>query len=792
MGVTRFILSFLFLAAHQAFGQQDSLPSSRILTINPHIYQSHDTVWTYSGICKPLRTTMHTSQPLPAINDAVRQKLFTVHGNVQYDFIYRSLVDTPFSQKDFAQHTVQTTLDFLIKEQYPVRVTVLSRQSNSPYFADLTDVNVQFSRTSFMNQLKAGLIKQLIPAIKPPKLNELERICQQKLDEAEALQSWLSHPGRLQELVESKEELARRALGEAGVDIPTGIPKRPSFTPDELAKLGKRRAIAIAEQKISQLKDSLELKVDSLKNRIGEKADSSLTSKKLPKDSLVNKVMQGFEKKKAELDSLKKQVISYSTKLNGLKKNMQDSLALLKQQLARINDPAQLKEFIRQHKLNTSQLPKGWNALSAINNIGIGRTWVDYSDLTVKNISLTGVNVEVNPSKFYLAAAAGRINYRFRDFIVRNNQAPRQNLYLLRAGIGRKEGSHLIFTWYDGKRSMLNSYGTTSMAIKPERVVGMSAEARFQINTNNYIIVESAKSSFHNTGTVGQPSQALMDKVWNFKDRSNEAYSIKVYSYWPQTNTSVNGYYRKMGAHFQSFNLQPVNTGQEAYQFRVQQQLFKRRLSAEAAVRKNDFSSPYVNPGLSSKTVFKSIQATLRVPKYPFVSVGYYPSSQLTVLDNNTIVENQYNTLSMVAGHTYRLKQVSMSSNLVALKFYNSGADTGFIYYNASSLTFNQFIFLKGLQLQSGLTVTRQRELHVTTLEQSATYQLRQWLTISGGLKSNRVNNTETLWGATAGLGLNLKKLGTIQGSYEKSYLPGTARNLLPVDMGRLTYYRTF
>ena len=141
MGVTRFILSFLLLAAHQAFGQQDSLPSSRILTINPHIYQSHDTVWTYSGICKTLRTTMHTSQPLPAINDAVRQKLFTVHGNVQYDFIYRSLVDTPFSQKDFAQHTVQTTLDFLIKEQYPVRVTVLSRQSNSPYFADLTDVN---------------------------------------------------------------------------------------------------------------------------------------------------------------------------------------------------------------------------------------------------------------------------------------------------------------------------------------------------------------------------------------------------------------------------------------------------------------------------------------------------------------------------------------------------------------------------------------------------------------------------------------------------------------------------
>jgi len=47
-------------------------------------------------------------------------------------------------------------------------------------------------------------------------------------------------------------------------------------------------------------------------------------------------------------------------------------------------------------------------ALSAINNIGIGRTWVDYSELTVKNISLTGINAELNPSKFYVAFAAGK------------------------------------------------------------------------------------------------------------------------------------------------------------------------------------------------------------------------------------------------------------------------------------------------------------------------------------------------------------------------------------------------
>src|SRR5258705_13536520 len=126
-----------------------------------------------------------------------------------------------------------------------------------------------------------------------------------------------------------------------------------------------------------------------------------------------------------------------------------------------------------------------------------------------------------------------------------------------------------------------------------------------------------------------------------------------------------------MGEHFQSFNLQPVNVEQVAYQFRIQQSFWKRKLNIEAGIRKNDFNSPYINPGLTSKTVFKSIQATLRIPKYPFVSVGYYPSSQLTVLNNNVIVENQYNTFSAVLSHAYRIKNLSMNSNLVFLKFYN-------------------------------------------------------------------------------------------------------------------------
>lgn len=776
--------------AAQLPGNTDST-HIRLFDINQRIYKSHDTTWIYSGICKTLKTTVLTgnSTDLLSGKETLHHSPFLkVHGNIQYDFTYRSLVDTPFSQKDFAQHSIQATMDFVIKDKYPVRMTLLSRRSNSPYFDDITDVSVQFNQGMFINQLKNELNKKLPDVINKNKLTEIEKLYQQKKWQVQALEGWINHPARLQEIIESKEtEAARRIIekGRAtidsqGISVPTAIPSIPEL-PDK--QFIQKKVFALAEQEIKKLKDSL-----------AAKADSSIKEKKGKKDSLLNNdQLTKYQQKKKELDKALKDLKNYESKLKTVKKSVQDSIGMLKQKLGQIKDPSQLKNFIRQYKLDANSLPKGWQALSAINNIGIGRTWVDYSELTVKNISLTGINAELNPSKFYVAFAAGKVNYRFRDFVIKNNDRPKQTLYLVRAGIGRKEGNNLIFTWYEGKRNMLNSFGnTTAPTSKLERVIGMSVQTRLQVDANNFIIVESAKSSFHNTGTVNQPADGLIEKVWNFKDRSNEAYSIKLYSNWPQTNTRFNGYYRKMGEHFQSFNLQPVNVNQVAYQFRIQQSFWKRKLNVEVGVRKNDFSSPYINPGLTSKTVFKSLQATLRIPKYPFVSVGYYPSSQLTVLDNNIIVENQYNTFSTVVSHAYRIKNLSMNSNVVFLKFYNSGADTGFIYYNASSMTANQFIFLKGLQLQTGLTLTRQRNLKVVTLEQSANYQLREWLTLNGGIKYNRVNSEQILWGGTAGLGLLIKKIGTIQASYDKSYLPGTARNLLPADMGRVTYYRVF
>lgn len=133
-----------------------------------------------------------------------------------------------------------------------------------------------------------------------------------------------------------------------------------------------------------------------------------------------------------------------------------------------------------------------------------------------------------------------------------------------------------------------------------------------------------------------------------------------------------------------------------------------------------------------------------------------------------------------------------MNSNAVYTKFYNGGNDTGFIYFNAASYTVTQSLFINSLTIQSSAALTDQEGLHLFTLEQMLGYQFKNKINISGSLRWSRLNRVENLFGGTAGMGFYLKKIGTVQFNYDKTYLPGVNRKLIPVDMGSMSFYREF
>jgi hypothetical protein len=706
-----------------------------------------------------------TENPFTGPVKAATVPFLTVHGNILYNFSYRSYIDTPFAEKDIMQHLVQTNLNLLIKGKYPLHVTLSNRMSNSPFFKNSLDANFEFNRNQLLSNIKADLRSKIPDMLHMEQIKNMDLKGIGKLEEIKALHDWLNSPARAQELIEEKERQIRRplsvvpqVLASAG-DLP-GFPKHPGKATGEI------------------------------KGMISPRGKLNTTDGPVKPDT-ASSVYTKMSRKKEQLAELQKEGSQQLVKLNTLKKKMQDSVTQIKQEINNLKNGTELYAFMKRYHISKDSLTRAQRLLLSVNKIGVGRSWVDYSELTVKNISLTGVNIEMNPAPFYFAVAAGKLNYRFRDFILKNDRTVgEQSLYLVRAGIGQKEKNNLIFTFYNGKKDLLRN-SNTNPAFALQKVLGFSAESRLAIDANNFIVAEIAKSSYLNN-TFQPSSSTLVGKAFDWKTRTNEAYCIKLFSQYPQTGTRITAYYKKLGENFQSFNLYPVGTNQESWMARVNQPFFKRKLLLEAGIRKNDFTSPVAAPSFDSKTIFKSFQATLRIPKYPFVTVGFYPSSQLSLSNNNLLTENQYNTLNAVVSHSYRIKKLSMNSNAVYTKFYNGGNDTGFIYFNAASYTVTQSLFINSLTIQSSAALTDQEGLHLFTLEQMLGYQFKNKINISGSLRWSRLNRVENLFGGTAGMGFYLKKIGTVQFNYDKTYLPGVNRKLIPVDMGSMSFYREF
>lgn len=715
-----------------------------------------------------------------------------IHGNVLYSFTYRSYVDTPYSENSLMQHFVQTNLNVLIKNRYPVRISISNRTSNSNYFRDATDVTLQFNRQQLLDNIKNRLNAKINSSISYIVLQQLEAKAREYRNKVEVMQNWLSSPERLQEIVEEKERNLRAKVN--------GITEENSFLQKDSILNGSRLLnkssrlgldVVSGKKNLESLSELAESKFTKLKDSASNLYADTETSIKDTIENYDSSIIGKIEAKKQWLETVKDSLKQYEVKVKTGKKIIGDSIGRLRKEIGGLRNVSSLMSLMKKYNISKDSvnLSKAEILLLSINKIGLGRSWIDYSELTVKNISLNGVNIEMNPSPYYLAVAAGKVNYRFRDFILKTNErVPKQSLALIRAGVGDIGGKNVIVTLYGGKKDVLQGSNSLQSVSKAQDIFGLSIETRYPIAPNTFIIAEVAKSS----NEVIRSTKSKLETALDFKQRGNEAYSIKLNSSIPETNTKISGFYRKMGQYFQSFNMYPMGNNQEAFMARITQSFYNKKITLDAAIRRNDFTNQFVAGEFSSKTTFKSIQLTARIPKYPFVSLGYYPTTQLSVMGNNELMENQYNTLNAVVNHSYSFLKTSMNTGLLFTKFFNKSQDTGFIYYNTASYSLNHSVLLRSFNLQGTASLIDQSNIHLITLEPSISYSYKNRVSASTSFKWNRLNKSETLFGGTAGIGINLRKIGSIQLQYDKSWLPGYSSVLVPVEIGRINFYREF
>ncbi|WP_440135644.1 hypothetical protein [Chitinophaga sancti] len=685
------------------------------------------------------------TRPLPP-----RKPFLKVHGNVMYDYYYQSGVDTPYQQKNIYQHTLQTYLDITVKDQYLVRVGFSTTRGNSTLFRNITGLNMQYTNRDFKNLLW------------------------------DKLQRWdVSHYTKIQDLQYEKLSLDAEALklSQLRADIygPAAIQRRVEAKEREL--YGKKSDLNLDTLPGMPSLPTLDLNL-------------ALKYKPLPKRPTDSTIEEKYAAKRKQLDSLQKRFNYLDSLYRVHQSQIGDVNGDLISKLMASRNNEELSATLKEMNLPDTVLPKGYKTLLAIRTIGIGRTLVDYSELTARDISIQGIQMEYNPS-WYAAVATGVIDYRFRNYIV-NSGAPKQYLSLFRAGYGMKEGNHVYFTYYRGKKQLYNLNTSTDSSQTPDyNIMGMALEGRWQLTKNIYLTGEVARSSLPYYQVTDDESK--MESLLKFSDRRNEAWSMSANAFIPASKTKLTGTYKLLGASFQSFSLFTTGSKQIAWNARVDQPFFKQQLLITVAVRRNDYTSQYQQASYNSNTIFKTIQATLRIKHYPVVTVGYYPSSQLTKLSDGSLVENTFYTLVGTASHFYKVKQVMMNTILSYTRFYNKMTDTSFVYFNTKNILLNHTMFLGRFTVQGTGSAALNSDYNLYGADANVQYKVRSWLDIGGGVKYSHQTVYELRQvGYTANFRVNIPYFGQVEMMADKGFIPGAEKRLVSNNTGRITYTKIF
>lgn len=758
-------ITILFLCLNACAQRGKDIIGNKITyPLQSPILDSNNLILEFSrGVCKgfviraqAIQESVIQKIEIKRVSANSKKRFIAIHGEVSYDFYYRSRIDTPFAQSNFQQHTERVYLNILLKEQFPFKIGFASRQSNSGFFRDFNDMNFQFDHFAYNKKIKQQLVNQLqLKQQKLSSLADLDSILKKELKKLELLKLSVNNPATLQKIIEQRE--------------------------DEFRKKNEQQ---ISEKvNYSTFPDEEELNFTYLNNK-----RNRIFYIKSKIDSLEEKFEDVTRKKEEEIDSISKKVAIIQQKIDSLKTVSQSKFSSVRQKIYNAGNQKELLKIAADNGLEPDGNPKLNKFLSGVKNFSIGRNEVNYTELTVQNITITGVNVEYNTS-IYAAFAAGKVDYRFRDFFNKKSFKNDQYLVLGRVGIGNKDKHTIILSLFNGRKS-LSQYGQSNPVGNSINIVGYSLETIMKKNENTYLSLEFAKSTRPVTGDLNNNKE--INSLVQFKDRTNTGLNIKAQTIIPKTNTRLSGFFRRTGENFQSFSLFSYNTDQTSWLWRADQDIFKRKIGITAMLRRNDFTNPFTEKTFKTSTTFSSLLLKLRIPKYPTLSIGYYPGTQFYLIDNDHIRENAYYILNGTVNYGYFFKGYNMNSTFLYNRYMNKANDSGFVYYKGINIYASQTIFIKKLQLQGAYSVTKQPELQYFSLESAADYTITKLLRLSASLKYNKVIGGENYWGERILINMEIKKLGRFQLQHEKSFLPTIHGQLYPVEIGRVSWYKYF
>ena len=678
-----------------------------------------------------LSRTSRMRSAYSAYGEELKRAPFLVmnRGTVAFNSEYRSFIDTPYMGKDILQHQLRSTVEVTLAGKIPLTVHAYLRQSNSSLFRDIADVQVLFNGSGFKNNVQARRLEALRQKLKAMEDTLLARAYALKQREVDEVTSRFHDPAFQQRLVEANEILT--------IPLSTYDPVLPDST-NQQNQDSLRRAARDFIDRYQQIKER--------HARLVQQADS---------------LRRVYDSSRAAIRQLQTWIEDPS--------------------LARLQQSRQYKK-LRGIYDSLFQQRKSW--LDHVRHFSVGRSPVSASELTAKNLSLTGISFEYN-SWYFLSVSAGLVDYRFRDFALARVRRLPQYLFLTRLGIGNVERSYFIVSVTRGQKQLFSGSAAVKKGTVP--LTGLSTEAKWQWTDHAYLLAELAQSFSSPDG--GTPT-ATKQSGWRLTDKTNKALYLKGFVYLPSSASRLEGYYKYVGAGYQGFNLFQANAQVSSWGAKWNQNLLNRKLRIAAALSQNDFQNPYLNQHYKSNTVFKTLTATLAAKRFPSLTAGYMPMSQLTVVDS-VVTESRFQTLTANAYHHYKIGKASGATTAAWSRFLNSEADTAWGFSNAHNLMVSQSFLFKRFTATLVASSSRTSLYSYTVLEENISIPLRQRTVLKLGATVSRLGRSDTRIGGSIGSEFPLFGSDVVSFRMERTHLPSIDGQLLANTLGQISFLKT-
>jgi hypothetical protein len=419
-------------------------------------------------------------------------------------------------------------------------------------------------------------------------------------------------------------------------------------------------------------------------------------------------------------------------------------------------------------------------AANPLKKLALGRTTPNISDLSLKNININGVHFVLAKGNYFMQMAAGVVDFRINDYLFTNANRATQYMIASSIGYGQINRSHLMLTGFWGDKLLFS--GSTKESTTKD--FGLSLLGKYQINANHTVSIEIAQSQSANP-------LAGLDTKNAFFDPAARAYTFRLHSSLPKSNFSVEGYYTHQGKLFQNFASYRLNTIGEAWMFKFEKYFFERTLKLVGAVKKNELTNPYIQQLYSNETIFSTFTATFRKRKWPSVTIGFSPISQLNVI-GNAIYENRVNSFLVNSSHQYRLGVGAFTTSLFYNQLSNNALDSFGLPSVNSILHFIQTVEGRKVMLHCGVQINAFSKGHLTKLEGGFGYKLSPHLQCKAALAIHQLNGDKPNVGHSLSLLLHLTQLGDLQLTAEKTYLPYLQYSLKEIQQVNISFIKYF